>query len=302
MRAQPYFVSLHHQIRLDENLPALGPLDADAVALISGAAGVLMPKYGSPIRYRQVAAIARSHFPRLAARYAYRGKARQTALFQALAIPHPSTVIYQTPGDAATELKNKPAPIPLPFVLKGDSGGGGSAVFPIRSLDECLERLARLPQNEPVLVQEWIENNGRDLRVVVMGRQVISYFRVGGDTFYNNVSKGARIDYELLPGAQEAGRRLARALAQSLGIDLGAFDIMFPARGGAPLVVEINFLFGRKGLGGLKGYERMHRRAIQDWMRDALSESFGRIPGPASRRIAALTSSLPQAGGVRLLP
>lgn len=272
MRAQPYFVSLHHQIRLDENLPALGPLDADAAALIAGAAGVLMPKYGSPTRYHQVATIARSHFPRLTARYAYRGKARQTDLFRRLAIPHPRTTIYQTPGDAATALKTQPAPIPPPFVLKGDSGGGGSAVFPIRSLDECMERLTRLPPNEPVLMQEWIENNGRDLRVVVMGRQVVSYFRVGGDAFYNNVSKGARIDYELLPEAQEAGRRQASALARRLGIDLAAFDIMFPACGGEPLVVEINFLFGRKGLGGLKGYERMYRRAVHDWKQDALRE------------------------------
>ena len=299
MSKQPYFVSLHHQIRLDENLPALGPIDADAAALISGAAGVLMPKYGSPTRYRQVARMARSHFPRLAARYAYRGKARQTALFRALAIPHPRTVIYQTPGDAATELKNKPSPIPLPFVLKGDSGGGGSAVFPIRCLEECMECLTRLPRDEPVLVQEWIENSGRDLRVVVMGHQVVSYFRVGGDAFYNNVSKGARIDFDLLPETQQKGRRQARALAQGLGIDLAAFDIMFPACGGESLVVEINFLFGRKGLGGLKGYERLFRRAILDWMQDALSGSYHQPTGVVQNRLPSLTAFSSRAGSVR---
>jgi len=300
MSTQPYFVSLHHQIRLDENLPALGPLDAHAAALISGAAGVLMPKYGSPTRYRQVARMARSHFPRLGARYAYRGKAKQTSLFRALAIPHPRTVIYQTPGDAVTELKSKSSPIPLPFVLKGDSGGGGSAVFPIRSLEEFMERIIQLPRHEPVLIQEWIENSGRDLRVVVMGRQVVSYFRVGGDAFYNNVSKGARIDFDLLPKAQKEGRRQAWALAQRLGIDLAAFDIMFPARGGALLIVEINFLFGRKGLGGLKGYERMFRRAIRDWMQDALSGSWQWVTGEASARTPALTAFSSRAGSVLL--
>lgn len=301
MSTQAYFVSLHHQIRLDENLPALGPLDANAVALISGAAGVLMPKYGSPTRYHQVAMIAKSHFPRLAARYAYRGKARQTVLFRALGIPHPRTVIYQTPDNATTELENNPSPIPLPFVLKGDSGGGGSAVFPIRSLDECMECLARLPRNEPVLVQEWIKNNGRDLRVVVMGRQVVSYFRVGADAFYNNVSKGARIDFDLLPETQEVGRQQASALAQRLEIDLAAFDVMFPARGGAPFVVEINFLFGRKGLGGLKGYERMYRKALHDWMRGALSASCKQAPNPKETRAPLLTVPSSQAGPVHLL-
>ncbi|MFP4037885.1 MAG: RimK family alpha-L-glutamate ligase [Desulfobacteraceae bacterium] len=261
-----YFVSLHHRIRLDQNLPPLGPLDTESVRLISGAAGVLMPKYTSPTRYREVASLASTHFPNLSARFTHRGKARQIELFRALGIPHPRTAIYLSPQDAAADRHRNGPAVRLPFVLKGDAGGGGSAVFPIRSRTDFLEALEILPQDGPVLVQEWIENQGRDLRVVRMGGLVKSYFRVGGACFYNNVSKGARIDFDLRPDQQKEGRAFALDLAVKAGIDVAAFDVMFPARGGPPLLLEINFLFGRKGLGGLKGYEQMFRAAVWDWM------------------------------------
>jgi len=266
MTSHPYFVSLHHQFRLEQNLPAIGPLDDAARQIISEAAGVLMPKYCPPARYAQVAALARSHFPHLAPRYAYRGKARQIALFRRLAIPHPKTVIYPSVEAAEKARQRRRCPLSLPFVLKGDSGGGGSAVFPVESDRGFQEGLDRLPSDEPVLIQEWIENGGRDLRVVLMGRLIKSYFRVGGTSFYNNVSKGARIDFELQPELQRTGRERTMDLAACLGIDLAAFDLMFPSDGGPPLFVEINFLFGRKGLGGLKGYQRMFRTAVHEWM------------------------------------
>ncbi len=268
-RKEPYFVSLHHQIRLDENLPPIGPLDAAASRLIAGAAGVLMPKYCPPARYEEVSRLARFHFPRLSARYACRGKARQVLLFRRLGIAHPRTVLYADPEEALRDAGSRL--LAFPFVLKGDSGGGGSAVFPVTSHGVYLERLACLPRHEPVLVQEWIRNGGRDLRVVLMGSLVESYFRVGGDSFYNNVSKGARIDHGLRPDLQQKGKALAVRVARRTRIDLAAFDIMFPEGGGPPLVVEINFQFGRKGLGGRKGYDRMLRSAIQAWMRQAAS-------------------------------
>jgi ribosomal protein S6--L-glutamate ligase len=104
-----------------------------------------------------------------------------------------------------------------------------------------------------------------------MGNQIRSYFRIGGDSFYNNVSKGARIDHDLLPREQKQGVRLARATAKKLCIDIGAFDIMFPEGDAPPLVLEINFLFGRKGLGGLKGYEDMLKKAISGWLAETMA-------------------------------
>ena len=265
MARKQYFLSLNHQFALDENLPALAALDERSLDLIRNAAGVLMPKYFSPLRYQKVLSLARNHFPNLRTRYACRGKAEQTRLLRQENIPHPRTAVFDTPAKALHSLKTQAPPFSYPFVLKGDKGGGGATVFLIETFKDLEERLVFLPEDEPVLVQERIDHGGLDLRVVLMGREVFSYFRVGRDPFYNNVSKGARIEPDLHPERQRTGQAMALGLAGSAGIDLAGFDILFPVQG-PPLMLEINFLFGKKGLGGLKGYNRMYRRAVYDWM------------------------------------
>jgi ribosomal protein S6--L-glutamate ligase len=265
MGQAPYFVSLHHQIKLDENIHGLGFLDQATENLIAGAAGVLMPRYFSPRRYRHIASLARDHFPKLKSRYAFRGKASQIELFAGHSIPHPATAVLNSPEEVKAISRTGKLPMSLPFVLKGDSGGGGSAVFPIESLTQLDQALDSLPADEPVLIQEWIDHGGRDLRVVIMGGLVKSYFRVGVLPFYNNVSKGAQVDHSLDPELQRQGRNMALDISRATGIDLAAFDIMFPPSG-PPLVVEVNFMFGTKGLGGRKGFQAMFRSAVQEWM------------------------------------
>jgi len=268
MGQAPYFVSLHHRIKLDENIHGLAFLDQAAEELIAGAAGVLMPRYFSPRRYEHIASLARDHFPKLKSRYAYRGKARQIELFSRFSIPHPRTAVLQSPEEVRRQAGLNGLPMDLPFVLKGDSGGGGSAVFLIQTISDLHHALNSLPGHEPVLVQELIDHGGRDLRVVVMGSLVRSYFRRGADPFFNNVSKGALVDHRLEPDLQRLGREMALDISRMTGIDLAAFDIMFPPSG-PPLVVEINFMFGTKGLGGRRGYQTMFRSAVQDWMERA---------------------------------
>lgn len=265
MSQTPYFLSLNHQFTLDENLPALAALDQKALDLIKNAAGVLMPKYFSPVRYQKVLSLARNHFPNLRTRYACRGKAEQTRLLQGNNSPHPQTVVFDNPVQALQTIKTQGPHFDYPFVLKADRGGGGATVFLIETFRELEFRLGQLPAEEPVLVQERIDHGGLDLRVVLMGREVTSYFRVGQDSFYNNVSKGARIELDIHPEKQRIGQGLALDLAQTASIDLAGFDILFPVQG-EPLVLEINFLFGKKGLGGLKGYNQMYRRAVANWV------------------------------------
>ncbi|MFO7877043.1 MAG: hypothetical protein R6U55_10735 [Desulfovermiculus sp.] len=276
-----YFVSLHHQIRLDVNLPALAPLDARSQDLLRQAAGVLMPKYFSPIRYRQVAELAPNHFPRLGPRYLYRGKASQIRLFRELGLPHPRTFIYDHPVQLLQACSQPGLPF-IPCVLKGNRGGGGSAVFPIHSWSDLEQTIQFLPENEPVLLQEWVHNQGMDLRVVIVGEMTESYFRIGNGGFYNNVAQGGRIDHHLFPEKQTLGRQMARSLVHAAGIDVAGLDIMFPVHG-SPLFIEINFLFGRKGIGGRLGYDRLFSQAVQTWMQKG--------PARTTQEVTHLTSA-----------
>jgi ribosomal protein S6--L-glutamate ligase len=110
-----------------------------------------------------------------------------------------------------------------------------------------------------------VDNQGKDLRVVVVGDLTKSYFRIGNGSFYNNVAQGGRIDHNLMPEEQATGRSMSRSLCHQAGIDVAGLDIMFPPKG-SPLFIEINFLFGRKGIGGRPGYDRLFHQAVQSWL------------------------------------
>lgn len=261
-------MSLSPYVSLDHNLSLFAPLeDPEVRALLRGARGVVLPGYVSPWRYVAVTRLARRWFPRLEAARSLHGKARQILAFRRLGVRHPATWVFRNRQHAWSVLRTWGSPWGFPAVLKGDSGGGGSAVFPVHDPAGVWEKLERLPAQEPVLFQQWINHGGRDLRVVVYGSTAVSYFRVGGGGFYNNVSKGAAIDYEIAPEDQERGIRACLDLSRRLGIDLAAYDLMFPDAG-PPVFVEINFNFGRKGLGGAPGHRKYLQRAVERWCRD----------------------------------
>ena len=275
-----YFLSMNSLVSLDENLPNLAPLDDPAVVtLIRSARGVVMPRAASEGRYRRVAALARDWFPNFEPRFAYAGKTKQTMLFHRYEVRHPKTFIYRSPADLGAADRSG-LPLAYPFVLKGDRGGGGSSVHPVTCRDNLQAALGRLPGEEPLLIQEWVQHGGMDLRVVVVGFQMVSYFRVGRG-FYNNVCRGGRVERSLFPERQEAGMDAVAKFCSLTGIQVAGFDLMFPDEG-PPVFVEINFHFGRKGLGGTPGFRRLFGEAVRAWQRGVSypphSQSVGELP------------------------
>ncbi|MHC1743740.1 MAG: hypothetical protein AB9873_12000 [Syntrophobacteraceae bacterium] len=104
----PYFVSFRPEIPLDENLPAFASADEPAVrALLNGAAGVLLPNYVAPWRYRSIVAGCRSWFPRMGAQFDYCGKTRQAVLFSRMRVRHPETRIFRSPEHLRTQMREQ---------------------------------------------------------------------------------------------------------------------------------------------------------------------------------------------------
>jgi ribosomal protein S6--L-glutamate ligase len=259
-----YFLSMNHLITLEENLPNLAPVDDPEVArMIRSARGVVMPRGATEKRYRKIAALAPNRFPNLDSRYKYPGKTKQAMLFRCLNVRHPKTIVYPSPQSVA-EAEVTTLPLDYPFVLKGDVGGGGSAVFPVTSRNDLLNGLTRLPAEAPLLLQQWVEHGGMDLRVVVVGAKMVSYFRVGGGNFYNNACRGGRIRPEIFPELQYSGLAAVAKFCHLSGINLAGFDLMFPDDG-PPVFIEINYNFGRKGLGGTPGFRRVFQEAVGLW-------------------------------------
>ena len=259
---------------MEENLaPLAGLEDPETIALLSKAAGVLLPPHISPWRYLSITSHARNWFPRLDAQFNYRGKTKQALLFQRMGVRHPETLVFETPLQLRDYLNVHESPWGYPLVLKGDLGGGGDMVFPVYEAEEIAVHLLKLPKNEPLLIQKWVRHGGRDLRVVVYGDHAVSYFRVGGGSFYNNVCRGGKLDHEGWPELQQKGVAAALAFSRRTEIDIAGYDLMFPDDG-EPVFIEVNFHFGRKGLGGFKGHQAHLLRGIQGWRRRLLSDRW----------------------------
>ena len=265
-----YFVSLQPTVLMEENLPPYSdPADPAVAGLLKRAAGVLLPQYVTQWRYREITRHARAWFPRLDARFTNYGKTRQIMLFREIGVRHPESRTYSNPAQLYEDFLENGSPWGYPLVVKGDRGGGGSFVFPVYQAADLPRYVDRLRPDQPALLQRWVEHGGKDLRVVVYGSHTVTYFRVGGGQFYNNVCRGGRLDHAGWPQLQEKGSAAVLSFCDRAGIDVAGFDLMFPDDG-KPVFVEINYHFGRKGLGGTKGHKSHLLRAIQSWRRQCL--------------------------------
>ena len=259
-----YFLSMNSLVHLEKNLPNLAPVENPEVAsMIRSARGVVLPRGATEKRYRKITAMARDWFPNLDARYDYYGKTRQVLLFRRFHVRYPKTIVYPDP-QCFLDTGLKTLPLDYPFVLKGDTGGGGIAVFPVTNRSELLMGLNHLRLEEPLLIQQWVNHGGMDLRVVVVGARMVSYFRVGGENFYNNVCRGGRVHPKIFPELQDRGMAAVARFCNLARINLAGFDLMFPDDG-PPVFVEINYNFGRKGLGGTPGFRKLFKEAVDLW-------------------------------------
>ncbi len=271
-------VSFHPLYEADRNIICAGrEPDADDLAAIKTAEAVILPQGCRQSLYKMAVDNCRHVFPNYDARFDYSGKIGQIQLFQKSGTAHPHAETYssldvfrqqygETPKDIAFE---------LPCVFKFDWGGEGETVFLINSrqdLEEILQKAADFERSgqKGFLLQQYVPTRGRTLRVVIIGRTLISYWRIqeNVNTFISNVSQGARIDATLAPERQKVAQVFVKNLCNKTGINLAGFDVIFaPVKETIkPLMLEINYYFGRRGLGGSDAYYEILKSEIDNWL------------------------------------
>ena len=271
-------VSFHPLFEADKNIICAGrEPNGEDLAAIRAADAVILSQGCYQALYEMARENCSHVFPNYDARFKYPGKINQIKLFRKVKVAHPTSEIFshlalfqQQYHEGLTKLG-----FDFPIVFKLDWGGEGETVYLISSVDDLQKTLKKAAEYEKsgqagFILQEYILSNGRTLRVVILGQRVISYWRIqeNNDGFYSNLSKGAVIDSEAEPGLQQKAVALIKYLCQKTGINLAGFDVIFSSENGDPdpMLLEINYFFGRKGLGGSENYYRMLLAEIQNWL------------------------------------
>jgi len=243
-------------------------LDSTDFSLIQGAKAVILPQTCSVTLYRACKTSSAFVFPNYDRRFQYPGKTGQSRLFEKMHWPHPKTRRWKS---AKALMKN---PMEPPFFIKVDRSHEGAGVWLIRNREELESALKRLDEwgRPPFLTQELIPCRGNVLRVVVLGRKFSCYWKrpKAPGRMVTTVSRGARIDQRWKPDLREKGVARAEKICEASGINLAAMDFVFSKADPdpQPLILEINYFFGRRGLGGSLTYYRMLYKAIREWLQE----------------------------------
>jgi ribosomal protein S6--L-glutamate ligase len=271
-------LSYHPCYEADTNMLCAGrEPDQKDLSAIRCAAAVILPQGCRKALYLMARRNCAHVFPDYDARFTYPGKTGQAKLFQALNAPHPHTWVF---NDTRHFQRDNEAVFAagFPLVLKLDWGGEGDTVFLVRSkadLEQALSRAAAYEQSgqQGFVIQTFVRGSDRTLRVAVIGNTHVAYWRIQDNPliFGTSLAKGAHIDPESDPTLRRKALVLVGDICQQARINLAGFDFIYDGSGPMksdprPLFLEINYFFGRTGLGGSHRFYGMLQAEIDSWL------------------------------------
>jgi ribosomal protein S6--L-glutamate ligase len=271
-------LSFHPIITADENRLCAGrdPGPAEHAA-IARADAVILPQGCRKTLYDMATALCPHVFPDYTARFKYPGKIGQATLFADIGLAFPHTRSFASLDDFFRETRYPESGLDFefPLVFKFDWGGEGDTVFYVSSASEFSSLLKKAKKFERTgqkgfLIQEFVPTDRRSLRVAAIGEKRIAYWRTPTDPsrFGTALSKGAVIEREADPDLQRKGVALVDLLCERTGINLAGIDVIFRENSGDidPLLLEINYFFGRTGLGGSSAFYGLLAEAVDHWL------------------------------------
>ena len=282
-------LSFHPCINADVNLIVAGRAPGpEEKTLIKRAYAVILPQGVRRDLYDLCLNYCSRVFPNYDHRFRYPGKVGDTLLFRTVGIPHPKTFVF---GSVDDYLKRFPPeqdrfPFSSPFILKGNESGEGQMVFKIHDLEQLgtyLKQFSAMEKSgtQGFIIQQWIDHGGRDVRVLILHDQLSSYWRVQSDPqqFRTNIRAGGIIDRHSDLNLLRKAESIVHRLCQHTGINLAGIDVMFDKNdiSEQPLLLEINYWFGRRFFGSSEAYYAILKEAVKRWLASFDSEWPKRI-------------------------
>lgn len=176
-------------------------------------------------------------------------KGHLTLTMKKLGIPHPETMITENIDSAynfAAGLLDSGKNVVLKPLCKG-RGVGVIRLDRIRSREDLLQFLAwygRAHGQGVYYLQEYVPNQGHDIRCMVVGDEVVGREkRSNPNDFRYNLSAGGTAENFLDPVYDE----LSLKVAEAVGFKITGIDVL-PAADGTPYILEANCFPGYTGL------------------------------------------------------
>ncbi|MFZ5569743.1 MAG: glutathione synthase, partial [Thermodesulfobacteriota bacterium] len=84
-----------------------------------------------------------------------------------------------------------------------------------------------------------------------------------------SLSSGARMDPAADPTLRKKGIQAVRDFCRKTGINLAGFDLIYPEKppDSPPCFLEINYYFGRRGIGGSERFYALLTWQIRKWIK-----------------------------------
>lgn len=130
--------------------------------------------------------------------------------------------------------------LPWPLVIKSRTSSRGDLVTLVRDLHALLELVPEWG-DEPVIAQEFVANDGFDIKCWVIGGELSAARRPGALEVLDKTSDVA-LDPDQIPAEWS---RVAFAAGSALGLNLFGVDLLITERG--PIVIDVNAFPGFRG-------------------------------------------------------
>lgn len=262
-------ITADHQIILGSR-----KINDDDRSFIRKADAIILPQSCSEEFYLSCEDSSALIFPNYDMRFRYLGKIGQSSLFFEKECPHPETKQWSSVREFREKCEEA-FPHDVPFIVKANMSHEAEGIYIVKdneSFEAAMDHICALEKSGFMgfVSQELVQSGGNVLRVVIMGKELISYWKrpKDSDQIITSAGTGARIDQEWRKDLQEKGREGVKRFSENTGINLAAIDIIFPIKAKDPqaLFLEINYYFGRRGLGGSFNYYKMLFRTIRKWL------------------------------------
>lgn len=236
-----------HEVSVVDPLRCYLIVECDSLRLLhgeqeTGGCDVVIPRIGASITEYGLAVVNQFETLGVPVVNGYRaiGRARDKfTCLQLLAqrgLPVPKTLLARNPRhvrDYVRQIGGAPVVLKL---ARGTQGVGVMLAETEESVLSILETLWSMGQN--VLIQQFVEEaRGRDLRLLVVGNEVVGAMRryANGSEFRANIHRGGN---GIVARPTPQARSIAIEATQTLGLSVAGVDLVETSKG--PLVLEVN--------------------------------------------------------------